>query len=233
VNLPSSIVSPLLHFIYPHICIGCGSDVLDADNFLCLDCINNLPHTGFAMHANNPVEKIYRGRMAITAGMSEIYFAKNSIIQNLIHEFKYKGNKKIGAYLGRMMGNSLQNSNRFMDIDYLVPIPLFTEKEFKRGFNQASILCQGISEVLGIPIVSKNVMRNIHTETQTKKGRAERWKNVEKKFSVTDPGVFANKHILLVDDVITTGATLEACGSEILKIEGTRLSVATLAIATK
>ena len=192
-NLPSSIVSPLLHFIYPHICIGCGSDVLDADNFLCLDCINNLPHTGFAMHANNPVEKIYRGRMAITAGMSEIYFAKNSIIQNLIHEFKYKGNKKIGAYLGRMMGNSLQNSNRFMDIDYLVPIPLFTEKEFKRGFNQASILCQGISEVLGIPIVSKNVMRNIHTETQTKKRKSRKMEKRGKKIFGNRPRGFCKQ----------------------------------------
>ena len=123
------------------------------------------------------------------------------------------------------------NSNRFSSIDFLIPLPLFTEKEFKRGFNQSSILCSGINEVLNIPIITKNVIRTIYTETQTKKGRIQRWENVEKSFSVIDPEILKGKHILLVDDVITTGATIEACGREILKIEGTRLSIASLSIA--
>jgi ComF family protein len=226
------ISTSLFHLFYPHNCIGCGSDILENENFLCLECINNLPHTHFAMHANNPVEKIFWGRVAITAAMSEFYFSKASIIQNLIHEFKYKGNKKIGLYLGSLIGESLLNSNRF-HIDAIIPLPLFEKKEKKRGYNQAEILFNGISEVMNIPIIKNNVIRIIPTETQTKKHRAERWQNVEKSFTVLQPEYLEGKHILLVDDVITTGATLEACASEILKVNNVSLSVATLAKATK
>jgi ComF family protein len=224
--------SPLFHLFYPHVCIGCGSDVIDAESFLCLECINDLPHTNFAMHANNPVEKIFWGRVAITNAMSEFYFSKTSIIQNLIHEFKYKGNREVGHYLGNFMGKSILNSNRFNDINAIIPLPLFEKKEKKRGYNQAEILCNGISEITNSPVIKKNVTRIVHTETQTKKGRIQRWENVEKIFSIAQPKKLEGKHILLVDDVITTGATLESCATEILKIENVRLSIATLAMAT-
>ncbi|MDQ6890796.1 MAG: ComF family protein, partial [Bacteroidota bacterium] len=223
-KISSHFISPLLHFFYPHNCIGCGSDIIESENFLCLECINNLPHTSFSLHANNPVEKMFWGRIAIIAGMSEFYFSKASIVQNLIHELKYKGNKKAGIYLGNLMGKSLKNSNRFANIDLLVPLPLFTKKEFKRGYNQAEVLCQGIAEEMKVPLLTKNVIRIIHTETQTKKGRIQRWENVEKSFSVLDPAFLKGKHVLLVDDVITTGATMEACGAEILKVAQVKLS---------
>jgi ComF family protein len=223
--------SSLFHLFFPHNCVGCGNDVIDEDNFLCLICINELPHTNFALHANNPVEKIFWGRVPVTSAMSEFYFSKASIIQNLIHEFKYRGNKNVGHYLGNLMGKSLLNSNRFM-VDAIIPIPLFEKKQKKRGYNQAEILCNGISDMLNVPIITRNVIRIIHTETQTKKGRSERWQNVEKTFSINHPQSLEGKHILLVDDVITTGATLEACSMEILKIKNVRLSIATLAMAT-
>ena len=232
-RIQNDIISPLIHFLYPHNCIGCGSDIISNENFLCLECINNLPHTGFALHGNNPVEKIFWGRLAIIAGMGEFYFSKGSIIQNLIHQLKYKGNRKAGIYLGNIMGRSLLGSNRFANVDMLVPLPLFEKKELKRGYNQAMILCEGISEITNVPITNKNVVRIVHTETQTKKGRIERWENVEKSFSVKDPSILEGKNILLVDDVITTGATMEACGAEILKVKNVRLSIATLALATK
>lgn len=222
--------SPLFHLFYPHNCIGCGSDVINKENFLCLECINDLPHTNFAMHANNPLEKKLWGRIALASAMSEFYFSKESIVQNMIHELKYRGNKKAGLYFGNFMGKSLLNSNRF-DVDILIPLPLFEKKQKMRGYNQSEILCNGISQIINKPVIKNNVIRKVFTETQTRKHRIERWKNVEDIFFVTDPKSLEGKHILLVDDVITTGATLDACGTEILKIKNVKLSIATLAMA--
>lgn len=222
--------SALFHLFYPHHCVGCGSDVISEGNFLCLRCINDLPHTNFAMHKNNPVEKKFWGRIAVASAMSELYFSKGSIVQNMIHEFKYRGNKEAGYYFGKLMGKSLLTSSRF-NIDVIVPLPLFERKEKARGFNQAEILSNGISDIISKPVISKKVIRKVATETQTKKQRLERWKNVEGIFYVKNPVELEGKNILLVDDVITTGATIDACGSEILKIKDVKLSVASLAIA--
>ncbi|MEO6290977.1 MAG: ComF family protein, partial [Ginsengibacter sp.] len=158
-KINSHILSPLLHFFYPHNCIGCGNDIIENKNILCLECIDNLPHTQFSLHGNNPVEKMFWGRMAVSAGTSEFYFSKASVIQNLIHELKYKGNRKAGMYLGNLMGHSLKASTRFLHIDMMMPLPLFEKKEFMRGYNQASVLCEGIAEVLNLPIIIKNVIR--------------------------------------------------------------------------
>jgi predicted amidophosphoribosyltransferase len=150
-SFKSAILSPLIHLFYPHICSGCGSDLVNEDNFLCLKCINDLPHTNFARHANNPVEKLFWGRLALAAATSEFYFTKETLIQTIIHEFKYKGNKDLGLYLGAIMGKSLLQNNRFSKIDVIIPLPLFVDKEFKRGFNQSTILCNGIAEIMNIP----------------------------------------------------------------------------------
>jgi len=231
--LKSSFITklPFFHLLYPHICMGCGSDVIDHENFLCLHCIHDLPHTNFAIHANNPLEKKFWGRIALTSAMSEFYFSKGSVIQNIVHEIKYKGNKIAGQHFGNLIGKSLLNSNRF-NIDIIIPLPLFEKKEKMRGYNQSEIICNGIAEIINKPVIKNNVIRKVFTETQTKKHRTERWKNVENTFQVTNTVALENKHILLVDDVVTTGATLEACGVEILKIKNTLLSVATLAMAT-
>ncbi len=222
--------SPVFHLLYPHTCIGCGSDVLNEENFLCLQCINELPYTNFAMQTNNPVEKLFWGRIALASATSEFHFSKGSVVQNMIHEFKYRGNQKAGHYFGRLMGKSLLESDRF-NVDIIVPLPLFERKEKMRGFNQAEILCNGIAEIINKPVAAKNVIRKVFTETQTKKHRVERWKNVENIFYVKEPAKLKGKHILLVDDVITTGATIDACGTELLKIKNLTLSVASLAIA--
>ena len=228
-----NIFSSTLHLFYPHVCTGCGSDLLQQDNLLCLRCINNLPQTNFAQHNNNPVEKIFWGRIPITAAHSEFYFSKEFLIQHLIHQLKYKNNTAIGFYLGELMGKTLSNSNRFNNIDYLIPLPLYPDKEHKRGYNQATIICNGMSDVMNIPVLNGNVIRQKFTETQTRKHRTERWENVEGSFKIKNAELLKGKNILLVDDVITTGATLEACGSIVLQTEGIKLYIATLAHAAK
>lgn len=153
-------------------------------------------------------------------------------MQRLMHAFKYDGNQELGAYLGQLMGQSLVLSNRFSYLDALVPLPLFKSKERTRGFNQAKILCDGIAGVLGVPILNHVVQRTVHTDSQTKKGRIERWQNMEGRFALCDGQQLEGKHILLVDDVITTGATLEACGKEIMKQNNVQVSIATLCFSS-
>ena len=153
-------------------------------------------------------------------------------MQRLMHQLKYKGNKELGKQLGRLMGYELQKTNRFNKPDFLVPLPLFASKEKRRGYNQATVLCEGIAEVMNIEIARDVIVRTQHTETQTKKGRIERWQNMEGKFEMMKPGKIQNKNILLVDDVITTGATLEACGHELLQASS-KLSIATLCYASR
>lgn len=227
------LLSDTFHLFYPHTCTGCGSDLLYPNQLLCIRCISELPHTGFAFHENNLIEKIFSGRLPARAAHSEFYFAKNELIQHLIHQLKYKNNREIGIYLGEMMGNTLIKSGRFADIDNLIPLPLFAEKQFKRGYNQAEVICNGIFTSSGIPVMANNVSRQRATETQTRKHRAERWENVEGSFFIKDPSTLTDKRLLLVDDVITTGATIEACGREILNVAGTTISIAALAHASK
>lgn len=232
-HLIKSFFEDAFHLFYPHHCTGCGTDLVAKDSMLCINCIKELPHTNFARLENNYVENIFRGRMQVNAAYSEFFFSKGQLIQHLIHELKYKSNKNIGYYLGEIVGNSLLASGRFAGIDYLIPIPLYPDKEFKRGYNQATIICEGINTTTQIPVMANNVVRQRPTETQTRKHRTERWKNVDGSFVVKDPLVLTGKNILLVDDVITTGASIEACGQIILKVPATILSVVALAHATK
>lgn len=218
--------------LFPHVCAGCGSDILHEATVLCMRCINAMPETNFEWHAANPVEKIFWGRLSLVNATAQFYFTKESLMQHLMHQFKYKSNRELGLQLGRIMGDQLQRSNRF-NADALIPLPLFPAKEKKRGYNQAALLCQGMAEQMNIPVLDNVVIRPQHTETQTKKGRIDRWKNMEGKFILNNAVALQNKQVLLVDDVITTGATLEACGNELLKAENVKLGIAALCIASR
>jgi ComF family protein len=200
---------------------------------LCLSCINILPRTNYASLPGNELEKTFRGRLNISAAHSEFYFTKGKLVQHLIHQLKYKNNKDIGFYLGEMMGNTLLQSGRFSNLDYLIPLPLFPDKEFKRGYNQAEIICNGISKTMNVPVLKNIVCRQHATETQTRKHRTERWENVSESFIVKHPEKLQGKQVVLVDDVVTTGATLEACGQVILQANVSSLSITTLAKASK
>ncbi|MBI1343974.1 MAG: ComF family protein [Terrimonas sp.] len=223
-----TIQASLLQLIFPHVCSGCGSDLLPTDSSICFQCLEALPETNFIFHANNPVEKIFWGRLPLVQAAAQYYFTKESLIQQLMHELKYRGNRNLGLQLGRLMGLSLLQTNRFNDIDALVPLPLYPARERKRGYNQAALLCEGITAVTGIPILNNIVSRPQPTVTQTQKTRIERWQNIAGKFRLDDPDSASGKHLLLIDDVVTTGTTLEACGQELLKIGNGRLSIATL-----
>ncbi len=228
-----TIFQSTLHLLYPHVCTGCGSDLLREDNQLCLRCIHNLPHTNFARMANNPLEKEFWGRIPLVSAFSQFYFAKEFLVQHLIHELKYKSDSEIGIYMGEIMGKTMLETHRFKDVDALIPLPLYADKERKRGYNQATIICNGISSITKIPVLNGAVIRQHATETQTRKHRTERWENVKDSFKVAKENELKGKHLLLVDDVVTTGATLEACGAVILKVPDTRLSLATLAFTGK
>lgn len=228
-----SLLNDAMHLFFPHTCMGCGNDVIANDNILCLRCISNLPHTNFEKLPGNPIENIFRGRVHIEAASSQFYFSKGHLLQYLIHQLKYKGNKTAGEYLGAVMGKALLQSGRFSNIDYLIPLPLYADKEFKRGYNQAEVICDGMSTAMQVPVHAKNVIRQHYTDTQTKKHRAERWENVEGSFKVLHPQKLQGKNILLVDDVITTGATLEACAQLLTQIAGTNIYLATVATASK
>jgi ComF family protein len=230
-NWKESIVAPVINLFYPHQCLGCGNDIISDNNFLCVKCIHELPSTNYALNAGNPVERLFWGRIPVVAATSEFYFSKMNVVQNMIHEFKYRGNKQLGHYLGAFIGKSLEGSNRFDNIDFMIPVPLHPAKEFKRGFNQSAILCKGIHEFLDIPIMTGNVVRKVFTESQTRKNRIERWINVSESFAINQPELLKGKSILIVDDVITTGGTIEACATQIAKISDVKINIASLAIA--
>jgi len=222
----------LLHLAFPHVCSGCGGDLLDIESSLCLRCMEALPETGFHRHSHNPVEKIFWGRIQVSAATSQFYFTKESMMQRLMHQFKYKGNKDLGIQLGRIMGKALLCSGRFDSIEALVPLPLYPAREKRRGYNQAAVLCEGIESVTRIPVLKNVISRPQYTGTQTRMGRIDRWHNMEGKFRLDDEKCIRDKHILLVDDVITTGATLEACAGELSAAGNCTLSIATLCFTT-
>jgi ComF family protein len=220
-----SLVSHFLHLIYPHNCEGCGTDTLNADSFLCAKCLYQLPETGFISAANNPLEKKFYGRLKLENAAAGFYFTKDSLLQHLIAQLKYKNNQDMGLYLGKLVGYQLLSTDRFDSVEALIPVPLNPKKEHKRGYNQSQLICEGIASVWKRPIISDAVRRIVYTETQTNKNISDRWDNVDGAFAIADDSSIKGKHIALIDDVITTGASIESCGSELLKIEGLKLSV--------
>ena len=222
-----------LHLLFPHVCAGCGSDLVSQESSLCMHCIAGFPETNFHIYANNPIEKIFWGRLPLVSATAQYYFTKESLMQHLMHELKYRGNKELGLQMGRLIGNDLQQTHRFRYVDALIPLPLFAAKEKRRGYNQATILCEGMAQVLNVEVLRDVVVRTKHTETQTKKGRMERWQNMEGKFELLNSGKIEGKHVLLVDDVVTTGATLEACGQALIAANNITLSIASLCYASR
>ncbi|MBA2747030.1 MAG: ComF family protein [Flavisolibacter sp.] len=227
------VTTSLLHLVFPHVCEGCGNDLIDRDDLLCLKCRKELPKTNFHFYFNNPIEKIFWGRLPLVQASAQYYFTKESMMQHLMHQLKYRGNKNLGVFLGTLMGKALQETNRFSDVDLVVPLPLFPSKEKQRGYNQAHLLSIGIAQTIQKPVVEKAVIRTSFTDTQTMKNRVDRWQNMDGRFSVDAKCNLEGKHVLLVDDVVTTGASLEACGKALISVPGLKLSICTLCYASQ
>ncbi len=225
-------LNDFISLLYPKLCAACEDVLLRNENVICTSCLFHLPKTNYHKYADNPVSKTFWGRIPIESAASLYYFTKLGAVQNMIHQFKYKGDKKIGVYLGKMYGLELKKSDLFSKIDVIIPVPLHPKKEKKRGFNQSLIFAQGLSDSMQKPIDSISLIRTYASETQTKKTRFKRWENVKEIFSLQNAEHLAGKNILLVDDVITTGATIEACGGLLLGIKGVKLYIVSIAVAS-
>ncbi|MCF8371818.1 MAG: ComF family protein [Bacteroidales bacterium] len=221
----------LIHLVYPKVCVACGENLLDHEDHLCTHCLYDLPKTNYHQVDDNPVAKLFWGRVSIFKACSFFFFNKGSKFQTLIHKLKYDNRKEIGYELGKHFGCDLLSSEDFKSVDVIMPVPLHASKEKIRGYNQSDWIARGISASMDTPVDNNNLIRLMASETQTKKSRFERWENVDSIFQVTNPEALENKHVLLVDDVVTTGSTLEACAQELLKIPNVKVSIATLAVA--
>ena len=220
-----------LNLFFPNLCQACDEPLVKHENILCLSCLYKLPKTNFHMHENNPISRIFWGRANIHAATSFLFFNKGGSVQKLIHQFKYKSKIETGRYLGELLGKDLLQSDLFNTIDVIIPVPLHKKKLHTRGFNQSDIIAEGIGKTMHVPAIMETLIRTEFTETQTKKARYTRWENVKGKFGIQNPQTIEGKHILLVDDVLTTGATLEACAQTLLEVPNTKVSLATLAYA--
>jgi ComF family protein len=216
--------------VFPRVCPACGNNLYIQENSICTKCLYDLPKTNFHLSKDNEVARLFWGRVRLEAATSYFFYYKGSRYQNIIHQLKYKGQKHIGFSLGRLFGADLNNTP-FSEIEIIHPVPLHYKKLKRRGYNQSEYIALGISESLNRPVITDAVYRVKDVGTQTIKSRYERWENIEGVFRIKNFSKLENKHILIVDDVVTTGSTLEACASEILKLNNTKVSVATLVFA--
>ena len=221
----------LINLLFPRTCAACGNILLEGEDIVCTTCRFLLPKTGYEQNPDNPLAQMFYGQMPFNAVTAEFFFSKTGKVQHLIHGLKYHHCRENGIFLGQEIGKSLLKAPIFQGIDYIVPIPLHPKKEKIRGYNQSHVIAEGISEIMNIPIADKCLVRSIFTDTQTKKSREERWQNVKDIFNIENPELLENKHVLLVDDVLTTGATLMSAGKALFQVKGIKISVATVACA--
>lgn len=223
-------ITPLLDILYPKLCFACNQNTPPNKAFICISCQYKLPETDFHKEKENPFTERFWGRIPLFSGAALYHFVKGGRAQHLIHHLKYRGKKEIGIRIGELYGNHLKAAPLFNNADVIIPVPLHARKKHQRGFNQSEVFARGLAKSMGIPWVDA-LSREIHTTTQTQKTRMERFDNVIEAFSIKSNQDLSGKHILLVDDVITTGATLEACALKLLSLADTRISMATIAIA--
>ncbi len=215
--------------VYPRICNGCNDTLFKHEQFICNKCYVSLPKTNYHLQKENPVQKIFYGRADVQVAGSFLLFQKKGITQKILHALKYKNKPQVAKILGKWYAQDLKQNNTFTNYDYIIPVPLHKKRLQKRGYNQSEYFAKGLSEGLNIPVITDVLIKTKFTETQTYKTREERVENTLTSFHVQNPEKINNKNILLVDDVITTGATTEACILQLQKSAKTTVGVASIA----
>lgn len=221
----------LLSLFFPRLCLACNQKAPAIKELICTECLIRLPRTIFHLEKENEFTQRFWGRTKLETGAAMYLFSKGSKTQNLIHNLKYNGKAKVGVLLGQIYGRKLAKSPLYQSIDVIVPVPLHWKKLQIRGYNQSEQFARGLSETMNIPYLKDGMIRTMHADSQTTKSREERMANVLKSFDVYLHGDLKGKHILLADDVLTTGATIEACTNKLLKLENTKVSAVTIAMA--
>jgi len=227
----TSWIRDLVALIYPRNCAGCGQSLSKGEDLLCTICKYEMPKTRHHGNRQNAFIQKFYGRIKVEYALAYLHFHKQGITQQVLHNYKYQNQPEVGLKMGEWFGVDLLNSGIIDTWDIILPIPLHKSKEKRRGYNQSNYLAEGLSNSLDIPYSFDTVIRNRKSETQTHKSKQERWENVEGIFDIKDAQEIEGKHVLLVDDVVTTGATLESCGHTLLSAGAQKLSFATLAIA--
>jgi len=225
-----SLLDDFISLIFPKICACCGNSLWKHEEIICTYCDFHLPKTNFHLEQDNPASRTFWGRARIESATAYYYFNKGNKVQRLIHLLKYKGRRDIGIFLGEKQGLLLKNSPLFGAVEVIIPVPLHKKKLMKRGYNQSEQFAVGLGKSMNLPVNPYILSRQKYTETQTKKSRFNRWQNVSEMFALENSFLLEGKHILLVDDVITTGATLESCIKTLSAIPGIKISVAAIAV---
>jgi ComF family protein len=231
VKLLRGYLADFIALFFPSLCPACGESLVANEYIICTDCLYHLPQTNFHLQADNIVARQFWGKLNLEGAYALYFFIKGGKVQSMMHHFKYRGMQRIGNLLGNIAGNQLMKNTIFNSVDVVIPVPLHKSRLKQRGYNQSTCFAEGLAQKLNAVVTENNLVRLKATETQTHKSRFQRFDNMQDVFAVINPESLQNKHVLLVDDIMTTGSTLEACGMELLKIKGLKLSIATIAYA--
>ena len=226
-----SLAADFVSLFFPRYCRACFGSLVKGEEIFCTRCIAEFPKTNYHLQPANPVEARLAGRLPVKHAWAFLKFRKGGIVQHLLHQLKYKNHPEVGVALGKIFGHELRLAGLASDFDIIIPVPLHELRKRKRGYNQSAKLAEGLSFAMDTPWDETVSIRKMKTNTQTKKTKMERWENVRNVFSLSESKSLAGKRILLVDDIITTGSTLEACGQHLISAGCQELSVACIAEA--
>lgn len=215
---------------FPRVCLGCSAYLGDNETYICTSCRHQLPLTNFHLDGNETLKNVFYGRVNLEQATALLHFSKKGIVQQLMHNLKYRGQQKVGVFLGKWLGEELKTIKSYQDIDVVIPVPLHKSKLRHRGYNQVAKFGKEIANALEIEFNTKVLQKTKTTKTQVFKNRFLRTSSSSATFSISEKQTLKGKHILLVDDIVTTGATIESCANALLQIEGIKISVATMAI---